>query len=76
MLDLTNYNVDVNIPITRAEYEERERKGLIKIGEKIRVIENSGNIVTYITILPPEAPKPRGKYKKCGNENDFFKLPL
>lgn len=76
MLDLTNYDVDVKKPITQEEYEERLEKGLIKIGEQIRVIDNKGNVVRYVTIPPPEAPKTSRKYKKWGNENEFFKLPL
>ena len=72
MLDLTNYNVDVNIPITQAEYEERKRKGLIKSGEQIRVIDNNGNVTIYITIPPPTC-EPKHTIKHRENHN-FFKL--
>ena len=51
MLDITNYNV--KRPITKAEYDDRVKKGLIKYGESVAVLNESGipTITEYI-LLP------------------------
>lgn len=72
MLDLTNYNVDVKRPITQAEYEERIEKGLIRSGEEIEVIENSGKVAIYVTIPPPKSVEK--EVKNSGNDTELWHL--
>lgn len=53
MLDLTNYNV--KRPITKAEYDERVKRGLIKYGESVSVLNECGYppVSEYVIIFPP-----------------------
>ena len=54
MLDLTNYDVNVNFnkPITQAEFDERLEKGLLKPGDVVDVYNEKGfpTITEYIII--------------------------
>lgn len=64
MLDLTNYDVDIKKPLTRAEFDERVEKGLIKSGETVEVYDNYGHIVrTKLVIIPPPEIKVKTKTK-------------
>ncbi len=53
MLDLSNYDIEIKKPLTRAEYDERVKKGLIKYGEVVEVYNEYGKIVDCIIIFPP-----------------------
>lgn len=64
MLDLTNYDVDIKKPLTRAEFDERVEKGLIKSGETVEVYDNYRHIVrTKLVIIPPPEIKVKTKTK-------------
>lgn len=55
MIDLSNYNVNVNKPLTQAEFDERIKKGLIKSGDIVEVYNAWGYPVKteHIVIPPP-----------------------
>jgi len=53
MLDITNYNV--KRPITKAEYDDRVKKGLIKYGESVAVLNEGGfPAITEYIMIPQE----------------------
>lgn len=67
MLDLTNYNVKVNKPLTQEELNERIEKGLIKHGDIVEVLNAWGypkKIEIAILSVPPGANDEIKKFEK------------